>query len=164
MTRAGIGIDPGQRGGIARRTAEGTVALPADPWHDRLLDPRAADAALRAIGAEPGDLCYIEALTSRPGQSQRSGMTAQANHDTWVRAADDYGLTVSVKSTSRLDRLAGAPHGARRGGKGVIVALVQSACPEVDLTIGNRKVSHDGMADACLFALAAYRTVLMIQD
>ena len=162
--RAGIGIDPGQTGGVARRSDSGTVAMHADHWHGRILTAEAAHKALRAIGAERGDLCYIEALTSRPGQSQRSGMTMQSNHGTWVRACTDYGLTVSVKSTSRLDRLAGIPRNARRGGKGVLCAIVSEMCPDVNLTPGRRETPHDGMAEACLFALAAYRTLAMIES
>ena len=159
---AGIGIDPGQRGGIARRTEAGTRAMPVDKVHGRHLTPEAARIALQSVGAAPGDLCYIEALSTRPGESPQSAATAKGNHATWVRACTDYGLVVSIKSTARLDRMAGIPRSARSGGKQMLCEIAGRLCPDVDLTPGRRTRPHDGMAEACLFALAAFRTASSI--
>jgi hypothetical protein len=136
-------------------------AMPMDKLHGRILTPEAAWAALRSVGARQGDLCYIEALSTRPGESPQSAATATANHATWVRCCTDYGLVVSVKSTSRLDRLAGLPGGGAR--KTRVILWCREQYPDLNLTPGRRTAPHDGMADALLFAYAALRTVRMLE-
>ena len=154
MSHTYVGIDPGEKGGIAVLYADHAEVYPMPPELYVLVDQ--LDAILKGPGLE-FTICS-EKLHSRPGQS------SQSTFSFGERYGEIHGIVTTLQ---RFDpkawqafilgpRSAAAPDEARWT-KAASIAHCRKTYPHVSLTPPGKRVAQDGMADALCIAEYAYR-------
>ena len=144
-----LGIDPGQKGGIAFLSDHHAEAVPM-PTVGKEIDGRAIAEILKTRGVE---LVVIEKV----GAMRRDGRPQGAV--SMFRFGFGTGLIVGVLEALSLPYRMVTPQawkslvlaGTARD-KEAAIQFVRRAYPQIDLTPGRIRTPHDGMADAVCLA------------
>jgi hypothetical protein len=162
-----VGVDPGQRGAIARVTvdAEGRVVahllLHGRDYHGRQLRIGPCVEALREAGVVEADGVAVEALGLRPGEGVRATATAAASWAVWQAALDQLRGPgrYAVVDPQRWGRVVGLRAGLGRPiRKAMAVRLAAELLGARACLVPPRgREPSDGAADAVLLAYASGR-------
>jgi len=147
-----MGIDPGKSGGIASITDGQAAGIPM-PLVGKDIDGHELAAILRAAAPE---LVIIEKVGAMPKQGVTSTFNFGAGYGRLLGVCEALGIPYRLVTPQAWKKrvLAGT---AKE--KSDAIAFVKRAFPMVDLTPGQKRVPHDGIADAV--CLAEYGRQLM---
>ena len=140
-----LGIDPGQKGGIAFLSDHHAEAVPM-PTVGKQIDGRAIAEILKTRGV---DLVVIEKVGAMPKQGLVSTFTFGYGTGLIVGVLEALSLPYRMVTPQAWKSLVLA--GTARD-KEAAIQFVRRAYPQIDLTPGRIRTPHDGMADAVCLA------------
>jgi len=105
-------------------------------------------------------LAALELQSGRGGEAQGSVLTTGVGFGLWLGILTSNMVPVEEVAASRWTRALGCSGVKQELRKAAHVALCQKLLPELDLLPGSTRKPHDGLADAGLLALYAYRQVV----
>lgn len=149
-----VGIDPGKAGGIAYIAPNGAVNGQPMPLVGKEIDGHALAQELRHLGP---DTVIVEKSQAMPGQ----GVTSMFNYG--VGFGRLLGILEALGLPYRLvtpQAWKGVVLAGTAKDKDAAIAFVRRAYPSINLTPGQKRKPHDGIADAV--CIAEYGRQLMI--
>jgi crossover junction endodeoxyribonuclease RuvC len=157
-----IGIDPGLSGALVAIDADANVV-------DAIRAPRTLGskgpmdhAAIASWLADVGPVAFVayESPSIRPGESGRSALTIGTNWGVVLGMIIVRGWRHEIITPARWKRAMGLPTrtaAEKDERKADSIALCRSLLPDLDLTPGQVRSPHDGLAEAGLLAVYARR-------
>ena len=155
-----IGIDPGRKGAVVvlEDGRDVVAATRTSALCPKTYSPRAMADYIAAHGAG-AVLAAVERQTAMPGNGGTSMLTTGYGWGLWVGIVAALGLAYETPQPRRWQKHLFAS-GAGRGGKERSIEAARRLLPGLDLTPGRVRKPHDGLADAGLLALWAYRATV----
>jgi crossover junction endodeoxyribonuclease RuvC len=147
-----VGIDPGQKGGIAFLSDYHAEAVPM-PMVGKDLDVRAIVEIIRTKSVE---LVVLEKVHAMPHQGVSSTFTFGYGVGVIVGAVETLGLPLRWVTPQAWKKVVLAGTGKD---KDAAIAHVRQAYPGIELMPGRSRTPHDGIADAVCIAEWARRTL-----
>ena len=140
-----IGIDPGQKGGVAFISDDSAEAIPM-PMAGKEVDGRALAAW---IGLRKPTLVVVEKVGAMPGQGVTSMFTFGRNFGVLLGVIEALGYPYKLVTPQAWKKIVLA--GTSRD-KTAASEHVHQMYPDVELSPGKMRTAHDGMADAVCLA------------
>ncbi|MGM0858641.1 MAG: Holliday junction endonuclease [Pseudomonadota bacterium] len=148
-----IGIDPGKQGGIAYISPAGEIAARPMPIIGKDVDGGEIASQLKALLP---DIVIIEKSQAMPGQGVTSMFNYGVGFGRLLGVIEALGIPYRLVTPQAWKKVVLA--GTAKD-KSAAVSFVRHAFPAVNLTPGQKRLPHDGMADA--LCIAEYGRQLM---
>lgn len=161
-----VGIDPGKDGAVVAIDEKGIVrdvaltrdrfTVPIGKGSRREYDATGMGTYLTELHATQGiRVVVIEKQQARPGQGGTSMFSIGVGYGLWLGVVGTLQIPFAVvhPKTWQKDILRDVPG----VGKGRAILLCKQRLPDLDLSPGRRKKSHDGIADAACLAMMGFK-------
>lgn len=151
-----VGIDPGQKGGVASISPSGAVTGQPMPLAGKEIDGHALATLLRV---QSPALVIIEKVHSMPAQGVASTFKFGMGFGLVIGICDALGLPYRLVTPQAWKK---AVLSGTAKDKSAAINFVRRAYPGLDLSPGRLRAPHDGIADAV--CLAEYGRQLMAKE